>query len=214
MASEEMIWRIERGEIRVPVSTVPEGVSGEWVVRRFTVEENEGGRLRALVNPHAMGRWTPPGTYTGLFHRGSVIMSDTVDECCDLLPIIGRHNAAHVLVGGLGLGVVLGALLQREGIKEIVVVEIEQDVINLVGPHYTALASSRGVRLEIVHADLFEWSPKRGTRYDAVWLDIWPDICADHLAGMQKLLRRFRGRSPWVRAWCQVEMQSTLRRGW
>lgn len=212
-ANEAASWRIERGEIRIPVSTVPEGESGEWVVRRFTVEENEGGRLRALVNPNAMGRWTPPGTYTGLSYRGTIIMSDTSDECYDLLPIVLRQNIAHVLVGGLGLGVVLGALLEREGVKEIVVVEIEQDVINLVGPHYRALAASRGVRLEIIHADLFEWSPKRGTRYDAVWFDIWPNICSDHVAGMQKLLRRFRARSPWVRAWCQEEMQGISRRG-
>lgn len=203
--------KVQTTDMAIRSCCVPEGAQGDWSVKRFIVEDNEVGKLRALYNLSAMGRWTPPGEYTGLYRRGAIIMSDTPDELRDLRPIL-KHARGKVLIGGLGLGIVVGLLLEKEGVKEITVVEIDQDVIDLVGLHYLAIATWRGISLKIVCADFFSWVPPRGICYDAVWLDIWSDICADNVSEMEKLIERFRQYSSWIGAWCQYEMYEAAQR--
>jgi hypothetical protein len=35
------------------------------------------------------------------------------------------------------------------------------------------------------------WRPPRGSRYDVIWFDIWPDIAPTRLPEMARLHRRF-----------------------
>lgn len=57
----------------------------------------------------------------------------------------------HVVVAGLGLGLIVHALQDNPRVDRITVVEIEQDVIDLVGPLLKL------DRLEIVHGDFRDW---------------------------------------------------------
>lgn len=176
--------------------TVPEGTSGPWAVQRFTVsaEDAKFGYLRAALKGRGA---VPPGTYTRLTFRGGVVMSDTPDEMLDHLQPV-RRAYGRCLITGLGLGMVLGAMLKRASVEHVTVVEIDRDVISLVAPHYSA-----DPRVEIVHADAFSWRPPRGTRFNVAWHDIWPDICADNLPQMTRLKRRFGSKCDWQGCWSE-----------
>ena len=71
-------------------------------------------------------------------------------------------------------------------------------MIDLVGPSF-----SHDDRVNIICADAFEWRPPKGVRYNAVWHDIWDDICTDNLPEMTRLHRKYGRRADWQGSWCR-----------
>lgn len=176
-------------------STLPEGTRGDWAIKRFTVSEETAKfeRMRAVFKG---GRGVPAGTYTSLTRRGAVIMSDTPDEMRDHWEPVHRASG-HVLINGLGLGMVLAAVLKKPEVTGVTVVEISADVVALVGPHF------QDPRVEIVTADAFDYMPPVGARYGAVWHDIWDHITADNLPEMTRLRRKYGRRAFWQGCWAE-----------
>lgn len=183
---------------------VPEGCSGNWKVSRFTPEGFSAG-LHNLKQP---GRQLTPGeTYTSLACKGEVVMSDTPAEIVDLYSLY-RHLHGRMLLNGLGLGVALQGALDKPEVEHVTVVELSKDVIALVAGHYKA---RYGDRLTVVHADALDWKPPKGARYDAVWHDIWPDICGDNWETMKRLHRKYGRRCDWQNSWCRYQVKEAAR---
>lgn len=174
--------------------TVPEGRVGTLRVERFTVEPDSFQNFRLGV------RSTRPGTYTALKDGGRLWMSDTDAEKHDhfeVLRAVQRQQVKRVLINGLGLGMVLAATLSFDHVEHVDVVEIDERVIQLVGPHYA------GQRVAIHHADAYEQAKKwpAGMRWDVAWHDIWPNLCADNLPQMTRLHRSYGRRVGWQGSW-------------
>jgi hypothetical protein len=172
---------------------VPDGVSGNWSVSSFTVQKEELSQMLSMMK---YGRGVPAGNYKRLMRGGEVIMSNTPDEISDALSFIYRAEGS-ILINGLGLGVVVKALLEKPEVTDITVIENSEDVMKLVAPHYT------DPRLTIIKGDAFTWEPPKGKVYDAVWHDIWDNICADNLPEMKKLHRKYGRRSKYQASWCR-----------
>lgn len=179
--------------------SVPEGKSGVWKVERFHVSEN-GANLhnyQCLFNGQS-GRQIAPGTYTRLMRDGKVtVMSDTPAEIVDHMEVIYRAEG-DVLLHGLGIGVVLNAVLKKPEVNSVIVVENSRDVIDLVGPHYLKKFSDK---VRIVEGDALTWKPAPNSWWNVVWHDIWDSICSDNLSEMKTLHRRFGRRSGWQGSW-------------
>ena len=174
-----------------------EGQCGAWELRQFTVTDKEANmdKLRHLINGHPE-RAIEAGTYWKLLEHGSIYMSNTPAEVHDHEDFISRAEG-KVLIAGLGLGMVVQALLDRGKCEKITVVEKSEDVIRLVSPFY------QQPTVEIVHADIFTYRPQE--RYDFAWFDIWQDICGDNYPEMKRLHQRYRR---WVYSrdsWCRRE---------
>ena len=166
---------------------VPDGISGEWEVKSFTVskDDSEFASMRAIFNGGRGG--ITAGNYKKLKRNGTIVMSNTPDEIEDFAHF-SYMAKGKVLVNGLGLGVLLKSLLLKDDITQITVIEKSADVIKLVAPTY------KDKRLNIIHADAFEYKPEKGIRFDCVWHDIWDFITSDNLPEMKKLTRKY-GRS-------------------
>ncbi|MBD3004648.1 hypothetical protein [Streptomyces sp. 5-10] len=179
--------------------TVPEGELGGVRIERFTVEEDSPGRAYLALR----GRGIPPGTYTRLFGDGTLWMSDTPSEKRDHLEPLHRissSKAERILLNGLGLGMVLQAALTFDHVKRIDVVEKDERIVKLIGPHYM-----KDPRVVIHHADAYEQTKKwpAGTRWDAGWSDIWADVSTDDLTDMARLNRSYGRRCSWHGCWGQ-----------
>lgn len=170
---------------------IPEGRSGDVAVERFEVREDMG-MLRMM-----MFRSTEPGEYTKITRNGHLWMSDTRAEYLDAARFIGTAKAlgGRVLVNGLGLGMVVGCLLECPDIEHIDVVEIDDDVINLVAPSF------EDGRVTIHHADAYEMKWPRGTCWQSAWHDIWDNMCTDDLRGHARLNRKYGGRVEYQECW-------------
>ena len=187
------------GEI-VPKSTVPPGASGEWSVSVLTVTDEEAKHGALYAAFHGGRGHTPAGEYRQLRCGRALVMSDTHDERRDLYGFVLEAEGS-VLVTGLGLGVCAAALLRKDEVCGVTVIEREADVIALVAPH---LARDK---LSIIHADAFTWKPPKGSQWDFAWHDIWPNICADNLPEMHCLHRRYGRRAKQQRSWCRAETE-------
>lgn len=186
---------------------VPEGTDGDWSVERFTVSEQEASfhNLREAINFRR--RTVSPGTYTRLTHKGAVVMSDTSMEICDHWEPVRKamryasRSKIDVLVNGLGLGVVIQAVLDLPKVRQVTVVEKSPAVLRLVKPHYMDRYGEK--RLSVVCADALTWKPLVNQRYAVVWHDIWTNICGENLPDMHKLHRKYGRRCDWQGSWCR-----------
>lgn len=183
--------------------TIPEGRRGPWSVERFTIDKH--GAMMERIHALSSGRGaTREGTYTRLVHaQRGVVMSDTHDEMRDHYGAV-LNATGHVLLNGLGIGMVLGAILKKPEVKNVTVVEIDADVIALVGPHYD------DPRVTIVNASAFDYQPPKNIRYGAVWHDIWDNICADNLPEMTRLKRKYGRRADWQGCWAEWQCRRGL----
>ena len=175
---------------------IPEGQRGHWTVQRFDVsKENEKlEAMRAMFG--GRGRYTPAGTYTRLMRGGTLVMSDTPDEMRDHFEPVLRAQG-HVLINGLGIGMVLRAVLRKPGVTAVTVVELSPEVVELVGAHYV------NPRLQIVCASAFDYTPPKGVRYGVVWHDIWDHITGDNVPEMTRLKRKYGLRADWQGCCCE-----------
>lgn len=174
---------------------LPEGMSGIWSIKHFTVtkQEAEFEALRGMFNG---GRYTPEGVYTRLDRGPVCVMSDTPDEMRDHREPVWRAKG-HVLINGLGIGMVLAACLRKPEVEHVTVVEMSPDVLKLVAPHYAC------DRVTFVEADAFEYAPPKNVRYGVVWHDIWDNICGDNLPEMTRLKRKYGRRADWQGCWAE-----------
>jgi hypothetical protein len=193
--------------------TVPEGQHGRVTVERFEIKRDDLANALAAMKS---GRGTAPGEYTALMINGRLWMSDTDAEWRDHMPAIRRiqrSETKRVLINGLGLGMVVQAALDCEHVEHIDVVEIDPDVVALVGPHYEASG-----RVTIHQGDAYDMKWPSGVAWDVVWSDIWVDLCTDNLSEMARLKRKYARRSGWHGCWGQELLQAQKRReqrmGW
>lgn len=184
-----------------------DGKRGPWSISTFTLDRRDAA-LHNIKNARSPGMWIREGTYKRLVHeKRGVVMSNTPMEI--RTNIEGAlHATGRVHINGLGLGMLLDAVLSKPDVTFVRVVEIDKDVIALVGPNYEE--EQRSGRLEIVHADAYEYAPPKGERYDYVWHDIWDDICEGNLPLMAKLTRRYRKpiaakQGVWSRAYVRAD---------
>lgn len=177
----------------IEIKNIPNGQSGAWKIEDFEVPENSIHNLRAMFQPGC--RTIKPGKYKRLTRNGHTIMSNTPAEKRDYLHFVWKATG-NVLINGLGLGCVVADVLNKNKAESITIIEISEDVVSLVAPVF-----KDDPRVTIIHADAFEWKPPKGVRYNAVWHDIWDDICTDNLPEMTKLHRKYGRRTDWQGSW-------------
>lgn len=122
-----------------------------------------------------------------------IVMEDSRRELRTHLPIFQRA-AGRVLVTGLGLGCVVRGLLAKPEVAHIDVVEIDADILRVVGAEF-----EHDPRVSLYFGDALE-IPLRGA-WDFAWHDLWTDG-DEHLQILHaRLFERFGGQCGWQGAW-------------
>jgi len=139
------------------------------------------------------------GTVAILRVNGHIMMSDTRHERLTNWEIRAKAKG-HVLMAGLGIGMILHALLKKAEVSSVTVIEKEADVIALVSP-----SLPQTDKLNIVCADIFKWTPPPSAKYDTIYFDIWSDASnGAAIPDRRKLSARFRKyKAPegWLGSW-------------
>ena len=202
---------------------IPPGERDGYQVEHCVVDES-ASRMTAL---HGGRSYVPPGKYARLLLNGhgwdrQTLMSDTPYERRTNAEVV-RQARGRVLIAGLGLGMVLTAILRKPEVREVVVVECAQPVVDLVAENVRAFVGKRAAaKLRIVVTDIF--NARRTVPqepYDCLWFDIWGDVSTDALQEMTTLTRSYRAlRSPgawmecWDREWLRCRREQERRAGW
>ena len=199
---------------------IPEGksktVTIEHVTARVTDQNLLFDNLAAAVKGRP-DRVCPPGTYVRMRVKvegvWEIMMTDAPYELHSSRPLM-EHAHGRVLIAGLGIGASLLPVLRKKSVKMVVVVEKSREVIDLVLPHIRkVLTEEENNKLAVSHHDAFSWTPsciwepEPYRKYDCIWLDIWPRISEENLAGITKLKRHFgkwlnrKAKRHWMGAW-------------
>jgi hypothetical protein len=182
---------------------IPESTYGIASVEHFTVSESES-RFSSLRR----GGYVPSGRYAKLKVNGCLMMSDTYMEHNTNYEVV-RQAKGHVLIAGLGLGMILHPILAKKEVLSVTVIEKYADVIALVGP------TVKHNKLTIIEGDIYEWKPAKGTKYDCIYFDVWADQSTDDLEDMRKLHLRFRSykvKDGWMNSWRRDILKAEKRR--
>ena len=161
---------------------------------------------------YAMLHGIPSGKFVRLMHRGEVVMSNTdMEKRTNSSFVINTHG--NVLIGGLGIGLILLAIQDKEEVKKITVVEKTKEVIELVGGQLPL-----NEKVEIVNADVFDYKPAQ--KYNAIYMDIWNYINSDvYNNEMKPLISRYRrylvpkseDENRYIDCWCKYQAKNNKR---
>jgi hypothetical protein len=173
-------------------SEVPAGRCGQWSIEKFVQPE----RASASTDTRPECFRYRPGTYTYLQRGNTQFMTDLYDEWWTQRPAISEaiSRGGHILITGLGIGLVAEAVLRAgaESVEQITVIEKSPDVIALVAPY---LGARYNGKIRVVQEDAFSWSNPTRQHFSVGWHDIWPDpYVSTNTAEMAHLEAHY---SPW-----------------
>lgn len=189
------------------VDYIPEGQIGNARIEHFEVtpEESKFSKIRSICSSDRSA-YIKVGKYARLIIDNEIMMSDTDMEKRSNSYVINNANG-HVLIAGLGLGMIILPLLDKPEIKSITVVEKNQNVINLIYPY---LKSSK---LTVINADIFEWKPEKTIKYDCIYFDIWAIITTENIPEIKRLHYKFKNKlnrdnpNCWMKSWQYEELK-------
>jgi hypothetical protein len=142
-------------------------------------------RLRDAINGRSEHLDSKPFTVTQLIVGWDIMMSDTTMEMVTNSEFMRKANG-KVLIAGLGLGIIVHIIQDLKAVDEIVIIEKSKDIIDMVTKEMKF-----NDKVKIINADIFEWQPEKGEKFDTMWFDIWPNICSDNYPEMKELNRKF-----------------------
>lgn len=149
--------------------------NGEFAISHFEIKE---------LNFHALLNGIPIGRYVKLTHNGKVVMSDTpMEKRTNSSFVVNAHG--DVLIGGLGIGMIVTAIQHNEKVNSITIIEKHKEVIELVTSQIPF-----NNKVHIINADVFDWKPERGQRFDCIYMDIWNFVNSDVYHDEMKPLKR------------------------
>ena len=162
-------------------------------------------KIRAMMED-PLGRMSD-GEYVKLIVDGQLVMSDTDMEKRTNWEFVKNANG-RVLIAGLGVGLILHNIKEKFDlgeITEVIVIEKSQDVIDLVNPLFPWV--------KCICADIMEYQPEKGEKWDTIYFDIWPDRNTDNLDEIRTLHNRFKFKKNrenpncWMNSWYKEELQ-------
>jgi len=196
----------ERG-FPMMATVYPDGItSGKALIKHVGVSKADATFASIRAMSSGRGSVREGDVYAQLYVGGTMWMSDTRDEQRDHNTALWRATG-EVLIGGLGLGMVALGIALKPEVTRVTVLELNPDVIALVEPHLRAALVAAGQdpnKLVIVNADVFEWKPAKGQKFDTMWWDIWATLCTEDLKEHAKVNRKFaRAKNPgaWTGCW-------------
>lgn len=206
-------------DVSVPVQAGEQGLAR---ITKFEISEEDSRRTALRAAAGHPGAYVRPGSYTKLHVGGQLMMSDTTMERRTNHAFV-CHAHGRVLVAGLGIGLILEAVLAKPEVETVTVIEKYQDVVYLVAPSYLDRYADK---LTVICADIFAWRPvPKCMTYNVIYFDIWPDITRCNLPDMGRLHRAFRRHldktdpEAWMDSWQRdylkaVQRAERRRGGW
>lgn len=153
----------------------------DWTLTNLCYRAYEGFVYNELeIDDKTFAEHTPFGyfdkdfTYPALIQNGQIWMSIIPHEIETMKEPI-KNARGRVLVLGLGLGYYLYHISKKEDVKEIDVVELDQNIIDLFKKHLFNKFTNRN-KINIIHEDALKYLSNNKKHYDYIFADIWHNV--------------------------------------
>lgn len=174
-----------------------------YKIEKFTIES---GNIVALV------QGIPTGEYVRLMNGSELLMSNTPMEKRTNLDFLIKANG-DVLIGGLGIGLIVLPLLEKENVNSITIVEKSSEIIEMVGKQLNL-----SDKVKIVNDDIYTYEPEQ--KFDTIYIDIWPavnsDIWKEEMKPLKQRYRKYlvsKSENPnrYLACWAEYQAKNNLR---
>lgn len=177
-----------------------DGEVGEFKLEHFEIKHQ---------NCYAMINGITPGTYVKLTQNNQIVMSNTqMEERTNKEFVEAAHG--DVLIGGLGIGMIILAIQEKETVKSITIIEKNKEVIELI-EHQLPLNS----KVKIINDDVFNYKPTQ--KFNTIYMDIWNYINEDVYENeMKPLIKHYRkyltskteDKNRYIDCWCKKQAKN------
>jgi spermidine synthase len=182
--------KFEPGEyhkVMKPVETENYKITHRVMSKKFVENEKWKATFRGAQQWGEVVGLTP-GTYVVLTDKNKheCVMSDTWMELISNERVI-REAHGEVLLGGLGIGIIPYHLQFKKSVDKVTVVEVDAEIIEI-----NKRAGLLNGKVEVIHADIFDWEPPKDKKWNIIFFDIWNNICSDNWEDMKTLTKKFK----------------------
>ena len=217
-------WKMDatlsrRGEwYRSPLN-LPEGTSGTMTLRHVILPRGREvpvvGTRQALMRGMApvYAELREPLRIHELSDKDGVWMTDmpeVLNQIVEMLLTVKPHG--HVLVGGLGLGLVAHMVSRLPAVKSTTVIERSEDVVRLCAE--PAVIGRGGYFVKV--ADIHEYLRTAEEPYNCYLLDTWRGTNEgtwwEEVVPLRRAIRNCWGRRPVIHCWAEDIMTSQVYR--
>jgi hypothetical protein len=179
-----------------------EGTIGNFQLKKFTIDG---------FDFQAMKYGIPLGDYIKLQTPYDIIMSNTsMEKRSNARFVMDAHG--DVFIAGLGIGLIILPIQNKEEVNSITILEKYPEVIELVGKQLPL-----NDKVKIIQGNVFDYEFPKGTKFDCLYFDIWnwvnSDIYKNEMQVLKKKYRRFK-RSPkdnptsFIKCWAEYEAKN------
>ena len=140
----------------------------EAFVRNDIVEDEEGRLLPQI------GYFSKPFFFPAILEHGRVWMTITPNEIATMEEPIADANG-NVLVFGIGLGYYAYMVSEKSNVTSITLVDQNKDVIQLFRQYILPQFQHKN-KINIVHADAFEYAKEHLDQFHYIFTDLWHDV--------------------------------------
>jgi spermidine synthase len=153
-----------------------EGKIGNYELKKFEITQ-ETRPIRCYI---------PEGKYIRLLGNDGCIMSNTdMEQRTNYEIIRGAHG--DVFIAGLGIGLIILPIQEKEEVKTITILEKYPEIIKLVGEQLPL-----NDKVKIIQGDVFDYQFPKGTKFDCIYFDIWNYVNSDVYEEMKELKKKYR----------------------
>ena len=153
----------------------------DWTLTNLYYSPFEGFVYNELeIDEKTFSEHTPFGYFESKFIYPAIIQKDRIwmsiipHEIETMREPI-KNASGKVLVLGLGLGYYLYHISQKASVKEIDVIEIDENVISIF-KKYLINKFPKKNKIKIIHADAIKYLKDNKKHYDYVFADIWHNV--------------------------------------
>jgi hypothetical protein len=176
---------------------------GDFSLKKFSIDNSNRG-FRCTI---------PNGNYISLMEKGSCVMSDTPMEKRTNLEFIEKAHG-DVLIAGLGIGLIVLPIQNKEEVKSITILEKNKEVIELVAEKLPF-----NDKVKVMQGDIFDYKFEKGAKFDVIYFDIWNYVNSDVYEEMKELKKKYRkylrakkeNPNSFIKCWAEYEAKRNMR---
>ncbi len=176
----------------------------------FSLDDIQVDENDSFLERSPLSYFTSNESYLALTYNDEVWMSITPNEINTMAPYISQAKG-NVLVLGLGLGYYPFMISEKEEVKSITIVELDQNIIDIFKKNLLPLFPHKD-KIKIIKGDALDYLKNNKSHYDCIFADLWhnPEDGLPLYIKIKKLENLHRGSV--FQYWLEKSLIAMLRR--
>lgn len=176
----------------------------------FSLNDIQVDEKDCFLERSPLSYFTTDESYLALSYKSEVWMSITPNEINTMAPYINEAKD-NILVLGLGLGYYPFMISEKEDVKNIIIVELDQNIIDIFNEKLLPLFPHKE-KIRVIKGDAVQYLKNNKNHYDYVFADLWhnPEDGLPIYLKIKEIEKQYKGTI--FQYWLETSLLAMLRR--